>query len=151
MLPRFIQKYDDETMEPLPLELPPGQQRLHFIYQDESAFHANALEEKIYLLPGEQPLRKKGQGRLVHVSDFIIENTGRLSLSEEQIYQLKNTGQWTPSLEEYNGDARKIIYPGKNHDAWWDLKQLIAQVRFPPVRSRSGADIYTAKGRDRDI
>jgi hypothetical protein len=24
-------------------------------------------------------------------------------------------------------DARKIIYPGKNHDAWWDLKQLREQ------------------------
>ncbi|KIM87773.1 hypothetical protein PILCRDRAFT_48496, partial [Piloderma croceum F 1598] len=24
-------------------------------------------------------------------------------------------------------DARRIIYPGKNHDGWWDLKQLMDQ------------------------
>ena len=25
-------------------------------------------------------------------------------------------------------DARQIIYPGANHDPWWDMSQLIAQV-----------------------
>lgn len=27
-------------------------------------------------------------------------------------------------------DARRIIYPGANHDPWWDMKQLIAQVIY---------------------
>jgi hypothetical protein len=37
--------------------------------------------------PGEQPLRSKGRGRVVHVSDFIIEDTasGRLALTADQI------------------------------------------------------------------
>ncbi|KAJ7289606.1 hypothetical protein C8J57DRAFT_1213936 [Mycena rebaudengoi] len=26
-------------------------------------------------------------------------------------------------------DARRIIYPGANHDPWWDMPQLIAQVK----------------------
>jgi hypothetical protein len=26
-------------------------------------------------------------------------------------------------------DARKIIYPGKNADKWWDLSQLIEQIK----------------------
>jgi hypothetical protein len=32
-------------------------------------------------------------------------------------------------------DARRIIYPGANHDPWWDMKQLIAQVidRLPTL------------------
>jgi hypothetical protein len=25
-------------------------------------------------------------------------------------------------------NARQIIYPGTNHDPWWDMPQLIAQV-----------------------
>ena len=25
-------------------------------------------------------------------------------------------------------DARKIIYPGKNADAWWDMAQLLMQI-----------------------
>ena len=27
-------------------------------------------------------------------------------------------------------DARKIIYPGKNYDAWWDLTQLMDQTKI---------------------
>jgi hypothetical protein len=34
---------------------------------------------------GEQPLRGKSRGRLVHVSDFIIEHSGRLCLDEAEI------------------------------------------------------------------
>jgi hypothetical protein len=137
-------------LEPISSPLSPGVNRLHFIYQDESAFHANDLEEEIYLLPDEQVLRKKGQGRLIHVSDFIIENTGRLYLSQDQIDELKATGRWTPLLEQFNGDARKIIYPGKNYDAWWDLKQLLVQVSRLNPRSMfsSQSDQGGSCGRD---
>ena len=27
-------------------------------------------------------------------------------------------------------EARKIIYPGKNHDKWWDITQLMEQVKI---------------------
>jgi hypothetical protein len=27
-------------------------------------------------------------------------------------------------------DAQQIIYPGANHDPWWDMPQLIAQVKL---------------------
>ena len=26
-------------------------------------------------------------------------------------------------------DSTKIIYPGKNHDVWWDLPQLMEQMK----------------------
>ncbi|KIK52545.1 hypothetical protein GYMLUDRAFT_179992 [Collybiopsis luxurians FD-317 M1] len=26
-------------------------------------------------------------------------------------------------------EARRIIYPGSNYDPWWDIKQLISQVK----------------------
>jgi len=60
-------------------------------------------------------LRKKGCGRLIHVSDFINEEDGQLVLrdSEGNIIQ----------------DARRIIYPGFNEDLWWDAEQLLAQVK----------------------
>ena len=34
---------------------------------------------------GKMPLRKKGNGKVIHVSDFITEKTGCLSLTEEQV------------------------------------------------------------------
>ena len=61
-------------------------------------------------------LRKKGRGRLIHVSDFINEEDGRLVLQ---------------NLEgEITKDARRIIYPGTKGDPWWSHEDLLEQVRF---------------------
>ena len=58
---------------------------------------------------------KKERGRLIHVSDFIEPETGRLVArgSDGEIVQ----------------EARQIIYPGSNGDPWWDCKQLIEQMK----------------------
>ena len=63
----------------------------------------------------EHPLRKKGRGCAIHVSDFINPESGRLILRDSE-------GKITC-------DARKIIYPGTNGDQWWDCNQLIAQMK----------------------
>ncbi|TFK91730.1 hypothetical protein K466DRAFT_482133 [Polyporus arcularius HHB13444] len=77
----------------------------------------NEGEKKVVALlrPGETVLRSKGRGRLIHVSDFITESTGRLVLLGDEGEVLE--------------DARKIIFPGSNGDAWWDTAQLMVQVR----------------------
>ena len=54
-------------------------------------------------------MRPKGRGRLIHISDFINEETGRLVVQDSD-------GKVTQ-------DARKIIYPGKNADDWWNTAQ----------------------------
>ena len=51
---------------------------------------------------GQQPLCKKGRGRLIHVSDFINEADGRLVERDDD--------------GEIIQDAQKIIYPGANGD-----------------------------------
>ncbi|PCH35242.1 hypothetical protein WOLCODRAFT_36273, partial [Wolfiporia cocos MD-104 SS10] len=77
---------------------------------------APGMREVIALLRQDDVvLRKKGQGRLIHVSDFILEATGRLVYTDPQTGVIDN--------------ARQIIYPGSNGDAWWDTAQLIAQVK----------------------
>ena len=74
----------------------------------------------------QQPIQKKGGGRAIHVSDFICETIGRVKLSEEQVHmQLKLPAE----LHLAAFEAQKIIYPGKGFDAWWDLTQLIKQVK----------------------
>ena len=70
----------------------------------------------IRLKPGEQPLRKKGRGRLIHVSDFINEEDGRLTSKDSNGTILK--------------DARKIIYPGASGDSWWMHENLLEQVKL---------------------
>ena len=66
------------------------------------------------LREGQQILRKKGRGRLIHASDFIEEVNGRL-LSFNSDGTVRR-------------DARKVIYPGSNGDPYWDCDQLIKQV-----------------------
>jgi len=63
---------------------------------------------------GQQKLLKKGRGRLIHVSDFVEEENGRLIIRNEEGDVVK--------------DARCIIYPGMGADAWWDHTQLLVQV-----------------------
>jgi hypothetical protein len=67
------------------------------------------------LRSSDQPLCKKGWGRLIHVLDFINEEDGRLILQDQD--------------GEIVQDARKIIYPGSNGDAWWDSSQFLEKVK----------------------
>lgn len=76
------------------------------------------------------PLRKKGQGRAIHVSDFIVEETGHLCLSE---VQCKENAALPPDQKLECTDAREIMYPGKNYEGWWNMEKLVAQVCYPQV------------------
>ena len=63
---------------------------------------------------GEQKLMKKGQGRLIHVSDFVEEENRCLIIRDRDSNMVK--------------DAHYIIYPRAQGDPWWDHTQLLAQV-----------------------
>ena len=119
-------KYDNKTMEPIPPVLAPGEKEHILLPQDERIVHTNDGSRRQWLKNGQQPLKKKGNGRVIHISDWICERTGRLALSEEQIAEQAKLpeGEWLKVT-----GARKIIYRGKNHDAWWDLSQLISQTK----------------------
>lgn len=82
-------------------------------------FHPNIkwsiLIQLIRLAKGQQKLLKKSRGRLIHVSDFVNEITGRLVVRDKNGKIIK--------------DARKVIYPGSKGDPWWDMVQLLAQVK----------------------
>jgi hypothetical protein len=120
-----MQQYDDETDEPLPLNLSEGEKRHVPIAHDECCFHANDRVDTVWLREGEQQLRQKGRGRLIHVSDFIVEEFGRLALTPEMIELNQNL----PLNERLQvTEARKIIEPGKNYDKYWDMDQLCEQV-----------------------
>jgi len=62
----------------------------------------------------QQKLLKKGRGRLIHVSDFVEEESGRLIICNEEGDVVK--------------DMRCIIYLRMGTDTWWDHTQLLVQV-----------------------
>jgi hypothetical protein len=79
-----------------------------FIFHDESTVHAKEKPKSSWLLPGSREIRSKNSGRLIHISDFILETTGRLKLPEERARAL--------NLE--SNDAATVIYPGSNGGTW---------------------------------
>lgn len=119
--------YDDTTLDRIPPQLGPGEKEHVLLCQDECIFHSNDGQRKMWLRNNEQPIKKKGNGRAVHVSDFICETIGRLALSPEQI-AAQEALEPEHRLRSY--EARKIIYPGKDHDKWWDLDQLMVQTEL---------------------
>ncbi|KAG0707298.1 hypothetical protein DFH29DRAFT_995100 [Suillus ampliporus] len=123
---RFMSTYDDKTLTRIPPKLDPGKKEHVLITQDECIFHVNESRRRAWLLEHEQPIKKKGNGCSIHVSDFICETIGFLTLSMTQIEE-----QMKLPLESRlcSFTAHRIIYPGKNHDAWWDLKQLVENVK----------------------
>ncbi|EIN06656.1 hypothetical protein PUNSTDRAFT_72602 [Punctularia strigosozonata HHB-11173 SS5] len=123
---RLMTRYDGPDLESIPPKLNPGEKEHVWIAQDETIFHTNEYRRRMWLKADQQPIKKKGNGRAIHVSDFICEPSGRLALNGVQ----RAEQEALPAEQRLQvTDARKIIYPGKNHDSWWDLPQLITQLR----------------------
>jgi hypothetical protein len=57
---------------------------------------------------------KKGHRQIIHVSDFVEEENGRLVIKDQD--------------GTISKDTQCITYPGANGDNWWDLAQLLKQV-----------------------
>ncbi|CCI41894.1 unnamed protein product [Albugo candida] len=72
---------------------------------------------------GKAAIAKKGQGRSLHVSDFLTDVCGRLALDEAK------------QLEYPDVPKESCVYmkPGKNNDGWWTAEHLHAQVRHKAI------------------
>ena len=77
--------YDDETLEPTPPVLAPGEKEHVLVPEDECINHTNDGQRRQWLQGKQQPIKMKGNGRGVHICGWISEQTGHLRLSEEQI------------------------------------------------------------------
>ena len=122
----LITKYDDKTLEPIPPTLTPGEKKHILLLQDDTIIHTNEGSQKQWLKNTQQPLKQKGNGHAIHIVDWICEPTGQVALSPEQVAAQAEL----PEATHLNvADAQKIIYPSKNHNAWWDLDQLIEQTK----------------------
>lgn len=119
-------QYDDTTLEPIPPTLGPGEKEHVLVPQDECIVSTNEARRRAWMQEHQQPLKRKGNGRAIHICGYICETTGHLKLSEEQVEAMKLLPE-DQRLEVT--DAYKTIYPGKNHDAYWDLEQLMAHMK----------------------
>ena len=114
--------YDDKTLELTPPVLAPGEKEHVLVPQDECINHMNDGQHHQWLQGKQQPIKMKGNGRGVHICGWISKQTGHLRLSEEQI---ATQAKLLPDQQLKVTDSWVIIYLGKGHDDWWDLKQLM--------------------------
>ena len=110
--------YEGEAMAKVPPVLN-GDQELIFITHDECVFYSNDGKRKIWVPNGEMPLRKKGNGKPIMVSEFISEECGQLKLSNEEI-------RMHPNIPV---EARCYIIPDKNQENYWTIDGLSDQIQ----------------------
>src|SRR6266498_1216446 len=107
-LEQFMPTFVGDEMIQINSEISANQQLHILITYDECLFYAND-DCPIIWAPLEEPLfRKKGQGKSIMVSDFLLETVGRLKLTSEQ--SLSN-----PNIPN---EACKYLRPGKNEEGW---------------------------------
>ena len=79
-----------------------------FIFHDESTIHAKEKCRVAWLLPRTIKIHSKNAGRLIHISDFILETTGFLVLTSDEFESAQTKRQQLlPSA-----NAATVIYPG---------------------------------------
>ena len=74
-MPEFIGDDLEITLDP---KLEDGQCIHVFVTHDETTFQSNDGKKSGWKPKNEQPLWKKGQGRTIHVSDFLTNTIGRM-------------------------------------------------------------------------
>ena len=112
-------KYEGENMERTPPTLGPNDKEVILVTHDECVFYSNDGKRGVWAKSGELPLRKKGNGRSIMVSEFLSEECGRLKLNAQQ-------HQENPSVPE---EARTYLQPGKDREGFWTSEHLIEQVK----------------------
>ena len=77
-------KYEGDNMERIPLILEPNEKEIVLVTHDESVFYSNDGKRGVWAKSGELPLRKKGNGRSIMVSEFLTEEYGRLTATSRK-------------------------------------------------------------------
>ena len=116
----YFFRYEGENMDTvISPNLQSGQRPRVLVTHDESCFSSHDGKSTIWMDVNDRPLRPKGQGRSIMVSEFLCECHGTMKLSNEQRAQYPDTPFETCT----------IILPGKQQDGYWTTANLIQQVR----------------------
>ncbi|CAG8762868.1 2910_t:CDS:2, partial [Rhizophagus irregularis] len=116
---KYMAKYEGETMERIPPILESDDKEVILVTHDECIFYSNDGKRGVWAKSGELPLRKKGNGRSIMVSEFLLEECGRLKLNIQQ-------HQENPFIPE---EVRVYLQPGKDREGYWTSEHLINQIK----------------------
>ena len=113
-----MSKYEGENMDCVQPNLTEGEKERILVTHDECIFYSNDGKRGIWAKDGEMPLRKKGNGRSILVSEFLTEINGRLQIPLDEVEKY-------PSVPK---EARCYLKPGKNREGYWTSEHLLQQI-----------------------
>ncbi|PKB92174.1 hypothetical protein RhiirA5_247938, partial [Rhizophagus irregularis] len=120
---KYISKYEGEFMDQIYLNLPEGEKERVLVVHDECIFYLNDGKRELWTKNGEMPLRKKGNGRSIMVSEFLTEIDGCLHLKQADIKK-------HPYITE---EAQYFLKPGINQEGYWTAKHLLEQIECKAI------------------
>ena len=94
-----------------PAPEPSDRRKLVLIFHNEAAYHSNDDQKWMWAEKGKQPIRPKGQGQSIMVSEFIEEHGGYLRLSDEEYKSAKDS----PLTQTLLSFGLVILYPKESH------------------------------------
>ena len=111
--------YEGINMKRVPPVLKVGKRELILVTHDECIFYSYDGKRGIWVYDGMMPLRKKGNGKSIMVSEFVSEACGRLQLSEEE----------RENHCDIPAEARCYLTPSKNDENYWTIEHLLKQIK----------------------
>jgi hypothetical protein len=111
---------DADVIQP---DLQPNEKELVLVVHDECTFAAHDGRKYIWVEDGKPPLRPKGDGHVIMVSQFLCACHGSLTISFEEAKTL--------GLDFTT--AGEIIYPGKHKDGYWTNQDLVNQLQTKAI------------------
>ena len=116
---KYFFRHEGEDMNTIiSPSLQSGQRPRILVTHDESCFSSHDGKSTIWMDANDRPLRPKGQGRSIMVSEFLCECHGPMKLNEAQRVQ----------HPEIPFETCTIILPGRQQDGYWTTANLIEQV-----------------------
>ena len=117
----------EEAAQALPADVPhmskeEGEKRILW-FHDESAYNTTEDTPVLWGEKGKLPIKPKGKGSSIMVSEFIEEKDGYLGLSDQQ-YQLEvaNSG------DDVEKSALAVLEIGENREGYWTGERFMEQV-----------------------
>ena len=131
----------EEAAKALPADVPhmskeEGEKRIVW-FHDESAYNTSEDTPILWGEKGKLPIKPKGRGSSIMVSEFIEEQDGYLALSDQQ-YDFEVARN---ERQDIGKSALKILKIGEQQEGYWNserfMKQVaeavkIAEVKYPP-------------------
>ena len=111
---------DEIPLEPF---IGPQRRNLVLLFHDESTYHSNEDQGWMWAEKGNQPIRPKGLGRGIMVSDFVDEFNGLLSLTPDEFARGRVE---YPDLKQ---KARVLLKYGTDGEGYWNSDKFISQVK----------------------